>query len=157
MLLRRFLVLAALMFWQGGFTFYSTAVIHAGHQVLGSVRTQGFVTRQVTNYLNASGAVALLVLAWDAAAARPGAGRRLRRLCWAVMTASLGLLAWLHVRLDSLLDPGAFSVLDPRGFYAAHRAYLLASTVQWAGALFYAVLALRDWGDEDRAAAAPLS
>ena len=50
--LRRFLVLAALMFWQGGFTFYAAVVIKVGQDVLGSHRRQGFVTRRVAQYLN---------------------------------------------------------------------------------------------------------
>ena len=34
-LLRRFLVLAALFFWQGGFTFYASVVVPVGQQVFG--------------------------------------------------------------------------------------------------------------------------
>ena len=64
--IRRFLVLAALGYWQGGFTFYSAVVVRVGEEVLGSSREQGFVTRRVTNYLNAAGLVALPLCAWDA-------------------------------------------------------------------------------------------
>jgi len=149
-LLRRLLVLAALAFWQGGFTFYSAVVVHVGHGVLGR-RAQGFVTRRVTDYLNAAGAAALLPLAWDAAAG-PARRRRLRWLCWGGMAASLGVLAWLHVRLDALLDPSALDIRDGPAFYEAHRWYLFVSTAQWACALLYAVLAVRDWRDEDRSA-----
>src|SRR2546428_9021513 len=67
--LRRFLVLAALMFWQGGFTFYAAVVVPVGQQVLGSDLEQGFITRQVTQWLNVAGAVALVPLAWDVLAA----------------------------------------------------------------------------------------
>ena len=69
-LFRRFLVLVALMFWLGGFTFYASVVVPVGQRELGSHLEQGFITRQVTNYLNLSGAVALVVLAWDVAASR---------------------------------------------------------------------------------------
>ena len=51
-ILRRFLVLIALFFWQGGFTFYAAVVVPVGQQVLHSHLRQGFVTQQVTNYLN---------------------------------------------------------------------------------------------------------
>ena len=67
--LRRYLVLLALSFWQGGFTFYAAVVVPVGQEVFGHLR-QGFITRQVTVYLNLAGAVALLVLVWDLVAAR---------------------------------------------------------------------------------------
>lgn len=62
---RRFLVLVALGYWQGGFTFYSAIVVRVGEEVLGSAREQGFVTRRITNYLNAAGVVALVLCACD--------------------------------------------------------------------------------------------
>src|SRR5437660_1623910 len=77
---RRFLVLAALMFWQGGFTFYAGVVVPVGREVLGSDRDQGFITRQVTEYLNLAGGIAVAVLAWDVmAAADPSRPRRWTR------------------------------------------------------------------------------
>ena len=44
-ILRRFLVLIALFFWQGGFTFYAAVVVPVGQQVLHSHLRQGFVTQ----------------------------------------------------------------------------------------------------------------
>ena len=159
---RRALVLAILMFWQGGFTFYAAVVVHVGHEVL-SRRLQGFVTRRVTNYLNVAGVIALPLLAWDTAALGRGLqtapqrrGRRaLRWLCWGGLAITLGLLVWMHRHLDTLLDPTAFEVLDPDAFYPAHRWYLHVSTVQWACALAYGLLTLLDWRDEDRRLACP--
>jgi hypothetical protein len=45
---RRFLFVAAVAFWLGGFMFYGGVVIDAGAKVLGSHRKQGFVTERVT-------------------------------------------------------------------------------------------------------------
>src|SRR5207245_2308690 len=106
---RRFLVLAALMFWQGGFTFYASIVVPVGQQVfrehLGSPLGQGFITREVTSYLNLSGAVALALFAWDLLAVKdPSRLRSLGRWSsWAVLLLLLVLLFVFHQMLDRQL------------------------------------------------------
>jgi hypothetical protein len=153
-LLRRLLVLIALMFWQGGFTFYAAVVVPVGQEVLGSHFKQGRITRRVTVYLNLSGAIALVPLAWDVAAARERSAwrRRLRWLCVAGMAVGLGLLYWLHPRLDELIDLDVGYVSDRGAFRTGHSWYLWISTVQWGLGLVYALLMLYAWRDEDRAA-----
>jgi hypothetical protein len=150
-LAQRFLVLIALMFWQGGFTFYASVVVPVGQEVLGSHLAQGFITQQVTKYLNLSGAVALLALALDLAAARETAWvRRLRWMLWLGMVAALVVLVGLHPRLDQLLVPSTQTILDYEAFIPMHRLYLWVSTVQWGCALGYAWLTLRAWREADR-------
>src|SRR3954471_15293662 len=102
-LFRRALLVFALMFWQGGFTFYSAVVVPIGTDVLGSAAEQGWITRRVTVWLNVAGAVALPVWAWDLAASPVPTRRRqaVRWLLWGVMAAALGLLFWLHPQLDA--------------------------------------------------------
>ena len=77
----------------------------SGQQVLESHLDQGFITRQVTNYLN--------LPAPCPAGAGLGCGRRRRSVASASpgpladlggMVATLGLLAWLHPQLDELID-----------------------------------------------------
>ena len=46
----------------GGFTFYGGVLISTANQVLGSERDVGFVTQQVTNWLNFIGVLALIIL-----------------------------------------------------------------------------------------------
>jgi hypothetical protein len=70
--IRRFLVIAALMFWQGGFTFYAAIVVPIGTEVLGSAAEQALITRRVTWQINMTGAVALAIFAWDTFATRHG-------------------------------------------------------------------------------------
>jgi hypothetical protein len=148
--LRRFLLMVAVMFWQGGFTFYAAVVIHVGKEVLGSHLEQGFVTRSVTNYLNVAGAVALLLWGWDIAVTMDsGTRRKLRWALWGVMVLALGVLAWLHVRLDGLLDPSVFEILDSPRFLELHRWYLYVSEVHWGGSLILAALTLLAWRAED--------
>jgi hypothetical protein len=60
--LMRYLAVAGLCFWMGGFTFYAGVVIHVGHRVFERQREIGFLTRDVTLWLNRSGVVALLLL-----------------------------------------------------------------------------------------------
>lgn len=148
-LLRRLALLLTLMVWQGGFMFYGGVVVPVGAEVLGSHTEQGFVTRSVTNYLNLAGGIALVVWAWELAAGRAVNGRSGRWALWGFLTATLGLLVWLHVRLDALLDPEAMRVLDRPSYRSLHRWYLTVSTIQWAGCLVLAACTLRAWRDED--------
>jgi hypothetical protein len=149
-LARRYLVVAALMFWQGGFTFYSAVVIHIGADVFASHRPQGFVTRRVTNYLNLAGGVALAVLVWDVAASTAPRWRRWSRAAvWAFLVVSLGLLLWMHERVDAYLDPVGFVVHEHAVFKEEHSRYLMVSTAQWAAGLVLLALTLWDWRTED--------
>ncbi|QEL15327.1 hypothetical protein [Limnoglobus roseus] len=146
MLLRRLFVLLTLMFWQGGFMFYGGVVVPVGADILGSDREQGFITQRVTDYLNAAGAVALLVWGWDTAAGR---GRRIRWAAWGLLVAMLGVQVGLHPRMDALLAADEGRVLDRPAFRRLHQGYLLASTVQWAAALGLLAATLRAWRAED--------
>jgi hypothetical protein len=154
-LLRRFLVYVALMFWLGGFTFYAAVVVPVGQDVLGSHRKQGFITREVTNYLNLSGAIALLPLAWDVVGGTDSSRwrRQVRWLGWLGLLFTLGWLVWLHGQLESLLDLESRTILDGSSFRTDHRVYLWVSTVQWAFGLGYTALTLQAWRAEDRVAA----
>lgn len=156
-LLRRFLVIAALMFWQGGFTFYASVVVPIGQSELGHFR-QGLITRQVANYLNLAGAVALLPLLWDAAVSSGGPTRqRLRLMSWLGMAAALGVLTWMHAVMGGLIDAEAGQLFDRQLFRVQHRSYLWVSTAQWACAIVYLILALHDWrrADAGRSATGP--
>ncbi|HEY7329850.1 MAG TPA: hypothetical protein VH592_19605 [Gemmataceae bacterium] len=152
-LLRRYLVLIALSFWQGGFTFYAAVVVPIGQQVFGHLR-QGFLTRQVTVYMNLAGALALLVLLWDLLFARDASRWRRwsRWLLWASMTGMLGWLLQLHGQLDELLVVKGNIIRDPDVFRMQHRLYLWISTAQWACGLLYLVTTLVVWRMEDRLA-----
>jgi hypothetical protein len=149
---RRSFVLAALAFWQGGFTFYSAVVVPAGEEVLGSSRQQGFVTRRVTNYLNAAGAVALPLCLWDLwNGGAKALGSRLRWAACGGMALTLLVQLWLHAVLDRFLQPDAMMISDLGAFRAIHQWYLIASTAQWICCLAVLVLSLCAWRREDAA------
>lgn len=147
--LRRFLVLVALMFWLGGFTFYAGVVVPIGQRVLGRT-AQSDVTRHVSIYLNLACAIALLPLAWDIAAADPSRKRRIARwACWINVVLTLAALHWLHGELVAILDHPSGSGQDA-GFRFGHKAYLWISTYQWLAGVIYTVLMVQAWRAEDR-------
>jgi hypothetical protein len=150
-ILRRSLVVAALMFWQGGFTFYGAVVVPIAADMLGSHREQGFITQSVTNYLNIAGTVALLIFAWDLFISSDPAWRRraARWVLWGIMVTTMAGLFWLHTRLDARMDVAHRLVLDEETFRGGHQLYLMVSTIQWAAALATMVLGLWAWRAED--------
>lgn len=151
-LLRRFLVVQALLFWQGGFLFYSAVVIPTGTDVVGSWM-QGLITRHVTDWMNGIGAAAVLILAWDQILGHETKGIRRARWClWAILTASLlGLIA-LHPIVERLIDGAGGNAPDRYGtFYFWHRVYLYVATVQWVAGLGYVAVMLRAWGAKPQA------
>ena len=155
---RRFVVILALGFWLGGFTFYSGVVIHTGHRVFGSARETGFLTRQVTGWLNWIGVVALVVLFWNALASRRSPGRRERIALWTTwgfMAAVQVALFILHPVLDRMLVVETHHILDRARFYGVHRHYMNLSTAQWAAGLLHLWLVLWVWRAEDRSVAVP--
>lgn len=151
-LLRRFLVLAALLFWQGGFTFYAAVVVPVGTHVLGSVREQARVTGPVTRWLNVSGAAALSLLFWELWASRDDQvrRRRIRVALWAVMSLGLAALFALHPWLDARFNAAERTVEAGSGFRLGHKAYLIVSTVQWFCSLGFLAWSLAAWREEDR-------
>jgi hypothetical protein len=146
-LLRQFALLLSLMFWQGGFLFYSSVVIPAGANILRSETEQGFITQSVTNYLNLAGGVCLgiwlinLVLdanlrCWSARAAWT---------VWLLLVLGLCALGMIHVRMDDALDFSDHVVINDQGFYALHRIYLLVSSLQLVGALGLVIYMMKRW------------
>ena len=148
---RRWLLLWALMFWQGGFTFYGGVVVPVGSAVLGSDREQGFITRSVTNYLNVAGAVALAIWCWELATMRrksPG-GDRLRWAVWVGLVLAHAALVVLHLQLDAHLIPESSAVLERQRFLILHEGYIFISSAQWAGCLVLTALTLWAWQGEN--------
>jgi hypothetical protein len=153
-MLRRTLVFIALMFWQGGFAFYSGVAVPIGTEILGSAVEQGFITQRVTVYMNLAGIAAVVVMAWDLwAGGDPSRWRKWPRvLCLVIMAGGLVLLYWLHPQLDELLDAARSRVVDRPRFRSLHRVYLWTSTIQWAAAVVWVVTQPSAWRAEDRQA-----
>jgi hypothetical protein len=138
---RRFLVIQALLFWQGGFLFYAAVVVPVGTHVHGSFG-QGMVTRHVTDWMNAIGAVAVAILAWDQWANGDPRGHRFARWgLWLVLAGGLAALAVIHPWIEPYID----STMEYRTFYLWHRVYLYVASAQWVAGLAYVVVMLRAW------------
>lgn len=133
--LRRFVTFLALGLWLGGLTFYSALVVPAGTEVIGRTE-QGFVTRLVTLKLNWIGVGVLVVLLWNVVTSR----RPMLFATWLMLAAVQIFLMVHHARLDALLDIESHEVLDSAAFYASHRIYLIATTVQWLAGMWHAWL-----------------
>lgn len=144
---RRFVVVQALLLWQGGFVFYAAVVVPIATDHLGSAREQGLVTRRVTPYLNAAGGLCLAALAWDQFACRPC--RRSRWATWTVSAVGLVALVVLYRDLDAGFDDRDH-LRDRPGFRFWHGVYLSVSTGHWLLALAQLALCLTAWRRQDR-------
>ena len=154
---RRFLLLQALLLWQGGFVFYSAIVVPIGTDVLGSASAQGEITALVTVWLNRIGFVFLVILAWDILTTRDPNSRRInvRRTLGVIAALLLFLLFYLHDLMDYFLDPTGRTIAMRRPFRIMHIIYLCVSTVHWGIGLAMVWLTLAAWRAEDRSPAGP--
>jgi hypothetical protein len=148
-ILRRFLLIVALMFWQGGFMFYGAVVVPIVRvKIAGKERSE--ITRDVTQWMNLAGTVAVLVMFSDVWAGGPTA-RRWRWLTWLGMVLPLPILVLLHGEMSrQMMDP-TFIQTGVMRFLSWHRAYLLCNTFQWLAGMAFVLLSLRAWRAEDAA------
>ena len=113
--------------WWGGLTFYAAIVIPIATELLGA-ETQGFVTQQVTRWLNALTTVWLVMVAVDAVRHRS----HWRWLLWAALALCQIALFVDHARLTRLMDFSTQAIaIDRARFYAEHQVYLWITVVQW--------------------------
>lgn len=141
-------MIGAFAVWLGGFTFYTAVVVPIGTDVLGSSRTQGFITQQVTNTLNLFGGIAIFLMVVELLQTAPKRGRRIHRLLAAsvvVIGLLWAMLVGIHPLLDALLEPEHENVMDEVRFYEIHRIYLWSSTIQWLVSWAWLTLILYDW------------
>jgi hypothetical protein len=154
--LSRFVVVIAFAFWVGGFFFYSGVAVAVGTKVLGSSTSQGFITQQVTWWMNVSAVVALAIFLGNVATARRTSARNhLRTLAatWLLMACLQAGLFALHPVLDRMLIPAEERVLTHARFYRLHGVYLDLISVQQFTAILHLWVAMALWRREDVARA----
>jgi hypothetical protein len=150
-LAQRYLTIAALGLWLGGFTLYTAFVIRIGHRLVGGGRF-GFVTAQVTSVLDVLAAIAVLAVTINLVASRralTGGLKWTSLASWAILVGGVIAAFAFHARLDALLDVQAREIRDPDRFRALHERYELAATVQWAAGLLHLGCALAAWRRQD--------
>lgn len=144
---RRFIVLVALMFWQGGFMFYGGVVVPVGSQVLGSDTQQGFITQAVTNALNLAGLVCLVIwgvnLYWERRDVS-----RFETAAWGTTFVLLAALVLIHLGMDEVLDVKSTSVTNHTRFGMFHKLYIGISSIQWLLSLSLLFATLLRWSRE---------
>jgi hypothetical protein len=141
--LRRFLLLQAFLWWQGGFVFYAAVVVPNCTEELGSAMGQGAITQRVTVWLNLLGLMWHALLLWDILADKASRSRRAE-----VLAASfVGLVALIILHrlmgrffVDSLIRPA-----DAKVFRTLHVSYLWISTLHWLLGLVALWLTLGVW------------
>jgi hypothetical protein len=149
-MVRRYTTLLIFALWMGGFTFYTLIVIPTGGKVLdGGELDVGFITQQITNWLNWLGVVALAILGWNARAEGRGPLRWLLAACWLGMAVTLVGLFCLHPVLDRMLDTETHQIHGGAIFFNWHRAYMAVASLQWLAALAYLWVALIIWRRTD--------
>lgn len=127
-----YLLLVAFAFWMGGFSLYFGVVVRIGDGLIGGTE-QGFITRQVSWWLNIAGLVTLGLMAVHLYFVRT----------WVLVLSLLGIavthgvLMFRHQQLEGLLDPDSMSVLDPQQFAVLHENYEFLSGCQWLAAMIY--------------------
>jgi hypothetical protein len=118
--------------WLGAFTFYAAVVVPSGAVIVGGT-TQGFVTREVTLWLNVLSCLTAVTMVTDLS----------RNLSWRRLSATLlfitaiPVLWYLHGALSSQMDVSTRSIAAAESFYELHRTYLILSTLQWSAAIYW--------------------
>lgn len=119
--------------WWGGLTFYAAIVIPIATESLGA-ETQGFVTQQVTRWLNVLTTAWLVMVAIAAVRHRS----RWRWSLWTVLALCQFGLFVEHARLTSLMNFSTQAIaIDRARFYAEHQIYLWITVVQWLTGLVW--------------------
>lgn len=117
--------LAFLFIWWGAFTFYAGIVVPVGMKVLGSHIEMGFITQEVTNYLNFISLPIFLYVCYIFRA------EKLQFRLGILLIMLQIILFVLHDKLFNLLEFQLFTVKSKSVFYSLHRIYLLLSTFIW--------------------------
>ena len=149
----RTLLITTFALWFGGFIFYVAFVVPIGTEVLGSARSQGFITQQVTHWLNLVCGCAILVMLLESFRNWRTSFVRWHVVQLAMVLIIAGLLVALvliHPVMDEMIIVEDEMITDEVRFEVLHRVYLWVSTIQWAAAWIWILIAVTVWRQESR-------
>ena len=125
------LKIIALSLWWGAFTFYAGIVVPVGMKVLDSPIEMGFITQQVTIYLNIFSLVIFVFYAY-CLKNEEFTNRKLVEEVTVISLIGFQLLLFLlHNYQTDLLDFENKKVIDIDSFYLLHRIYLIIEALIW--------------------------
>jgi hypothetical protein len=125
------LKIIALSIWWGAFTFYSGIVVSVGMRVLGSHTEMGFITQQVTIYINIFSLIIFLFYAYLLKNQEVNENILVEEIITVCLIAFQLLLFLLHYYQSELLDFQNHTINHPEMFYLLHRLYLIIETLIW--------------------------
>jgi hypothetical protein len=125
------LKIITLSIWWGVFTFYAGVVVPMGMNVLGSHTQMGFVTQEVTKYLNFISLILFLIYAYSLRNHEFLEDVLIEQIISFSLIGFQLLLFVIHFFLTDLLDFNDHTVLNEEKFYVFHRVYLIIETLIW--------------------------
>jgi hypothetical protein len=125
------LKIIALSIWWGAFTFYAGIVVPVGMRVLGSHTEMGFITQQVTVYLNILSLSVFLFYAYFLKNEGITGNKLVEEITAISLIGFQILLFLLHNYQTELLDFENHKIINRENFYLLHRIYLIVETLIW--------------------------
>jgi hypothetical protein len=131
-----------LSIWWGAFTFYAGIVVSVGMKVLGSHTEMGFITQQVTVYLNLISLFVFIFYAYCLKNEEFTSDKLVEEITVISLIGFQLLLFLLHNYQTELLDFENHKIINRDDFYLLHRIYLIIETLIW---LVVSVLILKEF------------
>jgi hypothetical protein len=125
------LKIITLSIWWGAFTFYAGIVVPTGMNVLGSHTQMGFVTQEVSKYLNIFSLFLFIIYAYSLRNNEFSEDVLFEQIVSFSLIGFQLLLFVIHYFLTDLLDFEHHIVLNQDKFYVFHRVYLIIETLIW--------------------------
>jgi hypothetical protein len=125
------LKIIALSLWWGAFTFYAGIVVPVGMNVLGSHTEMGFITQQVSIYINIFSLIIFLFIAYCLKNEEFTNNKLVEEIAAISLIGFQILLFLLHNYQTDLLDFENHKIINRANFYLLHRIYLIVETLIW--------------------------
>ena len=125
------LKIIALSIWWGAFTFYAGIVVSVGMRVLASHTEMGFITEQVTVYLNSFSLIIFLIFAYCLHNEEFTDNSLVEQITAISIIGFQLLLFLMHFYMTDLLDFEKHTIINQDNFYLLHRIYLIIEIVIW--------------------------